>query len=62
MWVVLQVRVLGADHPQQATQSALLEIGAVVGQHRLGVPGHDVQPRRLALDLRQFAGDAHQMA
>ena len=27
----------------------------------LRVPGHDVQPGRLARDLRQLAGDAHQM-
>ncbi len=31
-----QVRILGADHPQQAAQPALLEIGAVIGQHRSG--------------------------
>ena len=56
-----QVRMLGADHPQQATQPGLLQVGSVVGQHRLGIPGHDVQPGRLARDFGQFAGDAHQM-
>ena len=29
----VQVRVLGTDHPEQATDSALLEIWVVVGQH-----------------------------
>ena len=55
------MRMFGADHPHQATQPGLLQVGAVVGQHRLGVPGHDVQARRFAGELRQLAGDAHQM-
>ena len=54
-----QVRVLGADHPQQAAQPALLEVDAVIAQHRLGAPGHDIQPGRLAGDVWQFPGDAH---
>jgi hypothetical protein len=56
-----QVRMLGADHPHQTPQPSLLQVGSFAGQHRLGVAGHDVQARRLARDLWQFAGDAHQM-
>ena len=55
-----QVRVLGADHPQQATRPGLLEVDGVVCEHRLRVPGHQVQARRLAGDSGQLAGDAHQ--
>ena len=57
-----QLRMLGADHPQQATQPALVQIGPVAGStvwalrvttySRGGSPGN----------LGQFAGDAHQMA
>ena len=57
----LQVRMFGADHPDQAPQPSLLQVGLVAGQHGLGSAGHDVQARRLARDLWQFAGDAHQM-
>ena len=51
-----QVRVLGADHPQQTAQAALLEIDPVAVQHRLGAPGHHVQPGRLAGDLAAARG------
>ena len=37
-----QVRMLGADHPQQAAQAGLLEIDDIIGQHRLRVHGHDI--------------------
>ena len=50
-----QVGVLGADHPQQPAQPGLLQVGAVVGQHRLRTPGQRVQPGRLARDFRQLA-------
>ena len=56
-----QMRMFGADHPDQAAQPSLLQVGSVTGQHGLGVAGHDVQARRLAGDLWQFAGDTHQM-
>ena len=46
----------------QATQPGLLQIGHVAGQHGLSVPGHDIQPGRLAREVGQLAGDAHQMA
>ncbi len=53
--------VLGTDHPEQATDSALLEVWVVIGQHQLSIPGNDTQPRRLAQNFRQFAGDSHHM-
>ncbi len=34
--------MLGADHPQQAAQPALLEVDDIIGQHRLRVRGHDI--------------------
>ena len=43
-----QMRMLGADHPDQTPQPSLLQIGRVTGQHGLGGAGHDVQARRLA--------------
>ena len=41
-----QMRMFGADRPHQTAQPSLLQVGHVVGQHRLGVPGHEVQARR----------------
>ena len=57
-----QLRVLGTDHAQQATQAGVLEIRPVSGQHRLGVAGDDVQPRRVPRDVGELTGDAHQVA
>ena len=37
-----QLRMLGANRPQQAAQSALFEIDDIIGQHRLRVHGHDI--------------------
>ena len=38
-----KMRMFGADHPHQASQSRLLQIGSLAGQHRLSVTGHEVQ-------------------
>ena len=57
----MQLRILGADHPHQSTQAALVEIGHVAGQHGLGGAGHDSQALKRAGIVAQFAGDANQM-
>ena len=60
-----QMRMFGADHPHQATQPGLLQIGAVVGQHRSGRsgspgtgeaarPGFPALRRRCAPDARTY--------
>ncbi len=51
----------GTNHPQQPTQPALLEVRPVVGQHLLGVSGQHIQPRCLAHDLGELAGDTHHL-
>ena len=56
-----QMWMLGADHPDQTPQPSLLQVRSVAGQHRLRGARHDVQARRLAGELGQFAGDAHQV-
>ena len=58
----VQSRVLSPDHPQQATQSGLLEIGALAREYRLRTAGDDVEPRGLAGSLRQIANDPDQIA
>ena len=50
-----QLWILRADHPEQATQSGLLQVGPVVRQDDLGPPGHDIQARRLCGQFRQLA-------
>ncbi len=55
------MRVFGTNHPQQPTQPALLEVRPVVGQHLLGVSGQHIQPRCLAHDLGELAGDTHHL-
>ena len=48
IWVACRCGCSVLDHPHQATQPGLLQVGQVVGQHGLGVPGHDIQAGRLA--------------
>ena len=55
-----QMRMFRTDHPHQTAQAGLLEVGPLAGEHRLGVAGHHVEPRRLG-DLSQLTADAHQM-
>ena len=57
----VQMRMFSLDHPHQAPQPALLQVGQVVGQHGLGFPGDDIQAGRLARDFGKLAGDAHQV-
>ena len=53
-----QVWVFGADHAHQTTQPTLLQIGDVVGQHRLRAPGDDIKAGRLARGFGKLADDA----
>ena len=40
--------MLGADHPHQATQATLVEIGHIAGQHGLGGASHHRQALKWA--------------
>ena len=53
-----QVRMFGVDHPHQAAQPGLLQVGQVAGQHAGAFLVTHVQPRRFAGKLGEFAGDA----
>ncbi|EUA90451.1 polyketide synthase pks5 domain protein [Mycobacterium ulcerans str. Harvey] len=43
----LQQRMLTANHPQQATQSGLLQVDLVFWPNSLSLPGHHEQTRKL---------------
>ena len=51
--------VLCPDHPEQATQSGLLQFGPVVRQDDLSPVGHHIQSRRFCGQFRQLANHAH---
>ena len=40
----VQVRMLGADHPDQSAQPGLLQVGDLSRGHGVGVARHDVEP------------------
>ena len=53
--------ILGADHPQQTTQSRLRQVVFGLCSDDLRLPGHDKQARGLPGEFCQLARDAHQM-
>ena len=51
-----------ADHPYQAAHPRLVQVGGIIGQHRLGIAGDDVKPRGRTGNLGQLPDDVHEMA
>ena len=48
-------------HPQQATQTGLLQVDLAVHCDGLRLSGHDIQPRGFAGNFRQLARDSDQL-
>ena len=57
----MQLRIPGADHPQQATQPALFQVDLVAGKDPLGLAGHDNQRGTSPSISGELPGDTHHM-
>ena len=58
----MQGWMLGADYPEQAAQTGLLEVRTVTGHNSLGAARDDVESRHLASGLGKIANDPDQFA
>ena len=56
-----QMRMLGTDDAEQTAQAGLFEVRPFSSDDGLRAASHDVEPRRIAGDVRQFPNNLHQV-